>query len=209
LSRPTRADIAEEDVDMLRRQSSFRRAADAVVAAFTAFSEVQAIALFGSAAQPLPREVPRFRHYRRYGIETLHECKDVDLAAWVDRLDCLSELNRARSRAVTRLFADENIGVAHHQVDIFLFEPCGRRYLGRLCAFAQCPKDKVDCLTPGCGRVPLLKQHEDFVLDPEALSDHRAMALFDRAQGLLRRASDLPDTVPIPWARTPHQPPGS
>jgi hypothetical protein len=67
------------------------------------------------------------------------------------------------------------VGVAHHQVDVFLFEPGSDRYLGRLCTYAVCPKGKPECSTPGCGREPLLKQHDDFTFDPDALSEDRVV----------------------------------
>ncbi len=176
---------------MLARQAAFRRAADAITAAFMKAPEVRAVTLFGSVARPLTRNVPRFQPFRAFGIEILHECKDVDLAVWIDRLDTLAALNRARSRALGELFAGGGPGVAHHQADIFLFEPQTDHYLGRLCYFGQCPKGKSDCLTPGCGRAPFLKQHEDFALYPDALAPNRAVPLFDRATGLSRRAADL------------------
>jgi predicted nucleotidyltransferase len=78
--RPTRREIAEQDQSLLLRQQNFRHAADAVAAALAQFPEVRAIALFGSVARPLWREVPRFSDYRRHRIEVWHECKDVDLA---------------------------------------------------------------------------------------------------------------------------------
>src|ERR1700679_1659872 len=99
-SRPTRRQIEEEDARQLRRQRDFRSAADAVAAALAPFEEVAAIALFGSVARPLVREVPRFRPYRRLGIEVLHEAKDVDLAIWIDHTHRLRDLGRVRNRAV-------------------------------------------------------------------------------------------------------------
>ena len=59
---------------------------------FALFAEVQRVALFGSVARPLAREVPRFQSYRRLGIELLHECKDVDLAVWITDLAGLRDL---------------------------------------------------------------------------------------------------------------------
>jgi hypothetical protein len=106
---------------MAARQLGFRRAADAIAVDLAKVPAVRAIALFGSLARPLVREVPRFQPFRRHGIEILHECGDIDLAVAIDRLDNLSALNRARSRAVNDLFERSGIGVAHHQVDIFLF----------------------------------------------------------------------------------------
>jgi hypothetical protein len=181
---------------MLARQAAFRRAADAIAADLAKIPEVRAVALFGSLARPLAREVPRFQPFRRHGIEILHECGDIDIAIAIDRLDKLTALNRARNRAVIDLFKQSGIGVAHHQVDVFLFGEGWNDYLGRLCTFAQCPKGKIECLTPGCGREPFLKQHEGFVLEPGALAADRAVLLYERGSGFLSRASDL-DATPL------------
>jgi hypothetical protein len=97
---PTVREIAEQDAYLLQRQAEFRLAADAVAKAFAAFPEVAAVALFGSVALPLEREVPRFREYRRAGIEVWHECKDVDLAVWIDRIDNLEALAKAERQAL-------------------------------------------------------------------------------------------------------------
>ena len=198
-SKPTRREIAEQEGYLLKRQVEFRRAADAIAADLAKIPEVRAITLFGSLARPLVREVPRFQSYRRHGIEILHECKDIDLAITIDRLDHLAALNRARSRSVIDLFEHSGIGVAHHQVDIFLFGETWNDYLGRLCTYGQCPKGKVECLTPGCGRELFLRQHRDFVLEPDALAADRSVPLYERGSGLLRRASDLEATsIPDP-----------
>jgi predicted nucleotidyltransferase len=173
---------------MLARQETFRRAADAIAADLAKFAEVRAISLFGSVARVLEREVPRFQPFRRFGIEIYHECGDIDLAIRLVRLDNLAALNRARSRAVNDLYRESGIGVAHHQVDIFLFGESWADYLGRLCTYGQCPKGKVECLTPGCGREPFLKQHRDFVLNPDALAAGRAVVLYER-EGTRRGAT--------------------
>ncbi|MBA3811297.1 MAG: hypothetical protein H0X27_06575 [Caulobacteraceae bacterium] len=94
------------------------------------------------------------------------------------------------------MFSGGGPGVAHHHADIFLFEPGSDRYLGRLCGYAQCPKGKSDCLTPGCGLAPFLKQHEGFSLYLDALAPDRTVPLFDRAAGLLRLAADLDAGTP-------------
>ena len=185
MSRPTRRQVEEADQLQLRRHAEFRLAADLVAAALAKLPEVTAIALFGSVARPLWREVPRFQPFRRHGVEVLHECKDVDLAVWTDRLDGLRAFARARSDALKRLLAERNIGVAHHQVELFLFEPGSNAYLGRLCGFNACPKGHRDCDTPGCGRDPFLKQMEGFVLWPDALAEDRVVRLWDREQGWL------------------------
>jgi hypothetical protein len=191
--RPSRREIAEQDRHQLMRQAVFRRAADAVAAAFAAFAEVRAVTLFGSVARPLEHEVPRFQPFKRLGIEILHECRDVDLAVAIDGLDNLGALNRARSRAVTNLHPGGGPGVAHHQVDVFIFGIGWNDYLGRLCTYGQCPKGKGECLVPGCGRELFLKQHEGFVLRHDALAAARCMPLYERGHGILCRASDADD----------------
>ena len=64
-SRPTARAIAEQDSLQIRRQQDFRSAADAVADALAQFDEVEAIALFGSVARLLRRDVPRFQPFRR------------------------------------------------------------------------------------------------------------------------------------------------
>jgi hypothetical protein len=188
--KPSRREIAEEDRRQLKQQHDFRVAADAVAAALASFPEVEKIALFGSVARPLVREVPRFQPYRRLGIEVLHECSDVDLAVWLTRVDRLRDLGRARSKTTSRLFDSVGVGVAHHQVDVFLFAVSDGRYLGRLCTFASCPKGKPDCRVPGCGATAFLKQHEGFALAADALDN--AVILFDRRSGAQTTAVALP-----------------
>jgi len=164
-SRLSEEEVDGDDRNMLRRQEEFRLAAEAVAEAMSQLPQVERIVLFGSVAKPLKPEVPRFRKYRRARVEIFHECKDVDLAVWVNNLNHLRLLQKARSRALNELLASRGIGVAHHQVDVFLMEPGTDRYIGRLCIFAQCPKGKGKCRVEGCGEVPLVQQHEDFVCD--------------------------------------------
>jgi len=179
---PDDQEIAAENQAMLRRQSDFRTAAEQVARALSQFEEVQKIVLFGSVALPLEKEVPRFRRFRRTGIAVRHECSDVDLAVWVTRLDNLTDLRKARSRALNQLLAEKNIGVAHHQAEIFVMEPATDRYLGRLCCFNQCPKaGKAECLVPGCGEHLFLKRIPSFRLRHEALHPERTVVLFARA----------------------------
>ena len=177
---------------MLDRQAQFRLAADAVTAALAGVPEVEAVALIGSVARPLWREVPRFQPFRYWDIPIWHECKDVDLAVWLDRLDRLQTLNRARSLALHQLFKEKQIGVAHHQVEIFILQGEVNAYRGRLCSFSQCPKGKRECLVPGCGRDPFLQQHAGFTFWPDALAPDRIMPLYDRRRGILRRAAETP-----------------
>jgi len=174
-------DIASENARMLRRQREFRLAAEYVAGAFSALPEVMRVVLIGSVAVPLRKEMPRFREYRRAGVAIWHECADVDLAVWLSRLDRLNELRRARSRALNDLLAETEIGVAHHQVDVFVLEPATNRYLGRLCSFGACPKNKPECRVPGCGAAPFLRQHPDFSWRAESLDPRRTVILFERS----------------------------
>ena len=130
--------------------------------------------------------------YRRARVALWHECKDVDLALWLEHLGSLDRLRRAKARALRTLWDEASIGIASHQVDVFILEPVTDRYLGRLCDFNTCPKGKAECRAPGCGDVALLRQHEGFRWRPESLAERRAVRLFERTTGLQRRASDLP-----------------
>jgi hypothetical protein len=203
MPRVTRKQIAEQDGYSLRQHANFRLGADAVTAALAAFPQVAAIALIGSVARPLWRERSPFSPFRQQGIDILHYCKDVDLAVWLDQLDGLAALNRARGKSVQRLFAERNVGVAHHQVEIFIFRAGSNDYLGRLCTFSTCPKGKRECLVPGCGDTSLLRQDEGFVLWPSALQEDRIVRLYERGKGILQRAADLPqgDIAPVETAR--------
>ena len=172
-NRPSEQEIREQDQYMLRQQRNFRLAANAIADTFAQLPEVERVVLFGSVAVPLKREVPRFREFRRHGITVWHECKDVDLAVWLSDLDHLRNLQKARSHALNEVYQRQNVGVAHHQVEVLIMEPGTDNYLGQLCTFNRCPKDKLDCLVPGCGDVPFLKQHKGFVFSKDALAANR------------------------------------
>lgn len=161
-----------------------------MTARFVLFTEVQRVALFGSVARLLTREVPRFQPYRRLGIKLLHECRDVDLAVWLTDFAGLSDLERARNRAVSEVDSTAGPGVAHHQVDVFLLDYATDKYVGRLCWFESCPKGKPECRVPGCGEMQLLRQHEDFIFADNAVVD--AFVLFDRQSGSRSLATQLP-----------------
>ena len=184
------AGIEEQNQDLLRRYREFRIAADAVTTAWRAHSHVLAIALIGSVARDPWKEVPRFSPYRLARVELWHECKDLDLAIWLSNLSDLNALRRRSAAALRKLMERARIGVAAHQVDVFILEPETDRYLGRLCGFNACPKGKRECLVPGCGDVPFLRQHEDFAWSPDTLAPGRAVRLFDRASGTVAKAAD-------------------
>jgi len=165
-------DIDEQNEDMLRRQKIFRIAARFVADEFRKFAWVTQIAIIGSVAKPLCKEVPRFRDYRRRGIELWHECSDLDLAVWVTEPTMLNDLRKARTAALKSMYEKHpNImGVAHHQVEVFVIDASTDTYLGRLCTFGQCPKqDKRECKMPDCGKPLFLKRMEGFRFYPDAL----------------------------------------
>ena len=95
-------------------------------------------------------------------------------------LSDLRTLQRARGQAVNELFAETRIGVAHHQVEVFLMEPGTDRYLGRLCTFGECPKGKPECMVPGCGATKFLQLHQHFRWRPGNLNTDVSVLLFER-----------------------------
>ena len=178
---------------MLRQQREFRMAADVVTDAWIRFSEVRAVAVIGSVAKPLWKEVPRFREFRRSRIEVWHECADLDLALWLESQDRLAQLRRAAAVAL-REGRDKGTGmsISDHQLDMFLVEPGSNRYLGRLCKFSQCPKGKRECLVPGCGAIPFNRQFPEFTPHHDLLATAEDAMLYRRGAGRLRSALDLP-----------------
>jgi hypothetical protein len=197
-----RAEIEEQNRYLLRAQHDFRRAADIVTDALMAFEEVEAVAVIGSVAKPLWKEVPRFREFRRQGIEVWHECKDLDLALWISSQARLDELRRARDRALRVGFeSGTGPGTAPHQVEMFLIEPGTDKYLGRVCSFNACPKGKRDCLTPGCGAVPFNKRVEGFTPHADLLAGADQAMLYRRGEGRLRSALELPPPPQEPRKR--------
>ena len=106
--------IEQRNHALLRRYREFRRGADAVAAAWWAHPEVIAVSLIGSVARAPWKEVPRFGPYRRAWVALWHECKDVDLALWLEHLDSLDGLRRAKARALRTLWDKAAIGIASH-----------------------------------------------------------------------------------------------
>jgi transposase len=94
MARIYRREIDDDNHFLARRQREFRQAADALAEAWSAIEAVQRIALIGSVARPLWKELPRFGRYRRAGIELWHECKDLDLAIWLSGLAEAVGVNR-------------------------------------------------------------------------------------------------------------------
>ena len=179
---PDKQEIQDENRAMLHRQEQFHIAAKYVADRLGSIPEVQKIVLFGSVARPLDKEIPRFPGLRRLGVPIWHECRDIDLAVWVSDLNRFRALQKARSQALNNLLAEKGIGVAHHQVDIFVMEPATDCYLGRLCIFSSCPKGKNECLVPGCGEPRFLQRHEDFEFDLRNLNEATNIVLLDRCE---------------------------
>jgi hypothetical protein len=189
-----KAEINEQNQRMIRQQQEFRLAADIVAKAWTRFEEIEAIAVIGSLAKALWKEIPRFSDFRRAGIEVWHECKDVDLAVWISSQHRLGELRRASHLALRSAFeAGAAMSVPGNRLDVFLFQPGTNVYLGRLCDYNACPKGKRDCMVPGCGDIPFNKQHEDFSPEPNILAGADKAMLYRRGEGALMSALDLPE----------------
>ena len=193
---PSTDRLKQDNAHLLRTQRHFRRAADAITNAWCSFPQVVAIAVIGSVAKPLWKEVPRFAPYRRRGIPLWHECKDLDLALWLDDLTVLGELRRAKAAALRAEHeCQQDFGVADHQVDVFLFEPGSDAYLGRLCNFNRCPKSRPECAVPGCGATPFLRQFPEFEVDGDILAGVEGSMLYTRADGIRCSATDFPEAV--------------
>jgi len=188
-----KSEIDSQNQYLIRQQREYRLAADIVAAAWARFDEIQAIAVIGSLAKALWKEIPRFSDFRRERIEVWHECHDVDLAVWIDSQHRLGDLRRASHTALRKAYeAGAAMSVPGNLLDVFLFQPETDAYLGRLCGFSECPKGKLDCLTPGCGDIPFNKKHLDFTLEPSTLAGADKAMLYRRGQGVLMSAVDLP-----------------
>lgn len=192
-----RAEIDAQNRMMLERQRQFRVAADTVVDAWAAFPEVQAVAVIGSVAKALWKEVPRFTSFRRQRIEIWHESSDLDLALWLDSQERLGDLRRAAGQALRRAYElGTGAGIVTHQLDVFLFAAGSDQDLGRICDFSECPKGKLECLVPGCGAVPFNKRIAEFKPHADLLAPAAYSTLYERGIGRLRSAVDLPAVEP-------------
>jgi hypothetical protein len=188
-----RSEIEEQNRLLLRQQRQFRMAADVVTDALMDFPDIRAIAVIGSVAQKLWKEIPRFSEFRRARIEVWHECADLDLAVWLDSQNTLGAMRRALVQALNNAFkAGVDMSVTAHQVDVFLFEPDTDRYLGRLCHYNQCPKGKRNCLVPGCGMIPFNRVIDGFRPYADIVESVADTMLYERGRGRLRSALDLP-----------------
>ena len=145
-----RAKVDEQNRYLLQQQHDFRRAADIITDALMIFEEIEAIAVIGSVAKPLWKEIPRFSEFRRAGIEVWHECKDLDLAVWISSQHRLGAIRRARDVALRQACeAGTGPSTASHQAEIFLIEPGTDRHLGGM------PERQTPVQGPGLRRHPV------------------------------------------------------
>ncbi len=104
----------------------------------------------------------------------------------------LGSLRRAAALALRAAFeSGADTSVVSQQLDIFLIEPGSDRYLGRLCSFNACPKEKQECLVPGCGAIAFNKRIAGFSPRADLLEPARHAMLYQRGVGRLRSALDL------------------
>jgi hypothetical protein len=184
---PDAEDIAESNTRGLRRQCLYRWAAQSIAVAMNGLPEIRQVAAFGSVAQPLEMEVPRFGQYRRRGMETYHTCRDLDLAVWTADLGKLRDLKKAMQGGLSIAHDTEYGGVAHHQVDVHVFDAATGDYRGRLCIFKECPKGKRECLARGCGHQPFLQQFDGYRFNPARFAAEPKVILVDKASGFVVR----------------------
>jgi len=183
---PSSEDIYEQNGLLLRRQRLFRWAAQSVAVAVSEMPAVRKVAAFGAVARPLKMEVPRFSQFRRHRIEVFHECTDLDLAIWMNDFSDLKSVKKALGRGLGLVQDTPYGGVAHHQVDVHLFDASSGDYRGRLCNFGQCPKaGKRECRVPGCGDDPFLRQFAGYRFNPGRFARESRVVLFDRDDGFL------------------------
>jgi hypothetical protein len=174
-------EFEEDNLRNLKKHKDFRIAAKYVADLIKDVPEVVKIVLFGSVGLPLQKEYSRFRKYKRFGKEMYHECKDVDLAVWVNDFNCLKQILKTRNRSSLTLFDEKQIGIAHHQIEIFIFAPDNNQYIGRLCIFNECQKEgKKECRVPGCGEILFVKKIEGFTLYDDALAAEKSILLYQR-----------------------------
>ncbi len=181
---PAENELERHERYVANRRASLRRAAELVAGEFAAFPFVERVVLFGSVAEPVRQEPPRFRDLRALASSVSHDPNDVDLAVWVTDLSQLHLLRRAAGRAIGQHEKEIQIrfwpGVPHHQVDVFLLEPGTDRFRGNLCHFGQCPKGKRECEVAGCGAQPFLQLFPDFNFEGRGLRGPHAVVLFER-----------------------------
>lgn len=195
----TAGEIEEHNFMMLWRQKICRLTAEFVAAEAAKIPWVSKIVLMGSAAVPLKKEVPAFGRFHQSNIAVWRKCRDVDIALWVTECADVNPLRKARNRAITtaQQETDGGTNVPDHQIDMHLLEAGTDRFLGVLCAYAECPKGKPECLVPGCGAVAFLQQYADFAFDLAVIRPDRSRILFERKTLPAENPYNADDDVPF------------
>lgn len=177
---PSEVQIERINSQNLKRHANFKIAAEYVSSAFSEITTVRKIVLFGSVGTPPRTETLPTERLTGKGVEVYRACADIDIAVWIDSGKAIGELRTARVRALSLLLHEKGIGVAHHQVDVFLLYGFSGSYMGRLCIFGRCPARKYVCRVAGCGRTPFLRIHEGFVFKQDVFSGSEGICLFER-----------------------------
>ena len=163
MRRMRKAKIEEQNHYLLHQQHDFRRAADIVTDALMGFEEVEAVAVIGSVAKSLWKEIPRFREFRRERIEVWHECKDLDLAVWISSQLRLEALRRARAEhSICPLFrqdSDLSTGiVVERPSSIAIATRMVRDKVGQLGKFLVISGFRAGAASNPCGRALRARQ---------------------------------------------------
>ncbi|TAL39025.1 MAG: hypothetical protein EPN93_02825 [Spirochaetes bacterium] len=172
--------IEQENARRRTLQEHFRAAAEEIARAFAGIDSVVRIVLFGSVASELSKEVPADHRFAGSGPVFLHQCRDVDLAVWMDPNHPMKDLQRRRVEALRRLLELHAIGIPHHRVDVYILDGRDGSYRGRLCDFRKCPAGKFVCEIKDCGSIPFLRVHEGFVFDSGVFARRPHVVLLDR-----------------------------
>lgn len=177
----SRGEIKSEDLQLLRRQEDFRKAARALTAHLAGFPEVRKVVLFGSTALPLWKEVPRFSRFRHRRIKLYHECANIDLAVWMTDPAIAPAIRKCCGRVPNELVEQGvHLSLASHHYSVHLVDDASGRYLGMVCHYSQCPKQKPECRVPGCGEPKFVRILPWFKLKPARLNTHNSQILFQR-----------------------------
>ncbi len=198
VSNRSSAHLREQDQLALRKQARYREAAERIGYVASQVEWIDRLELFGSVAESLPRDKPRFRW--RDARFPLHEVANINLAVWVTDLSQLDVLRHLISDLLQLMSIEKPMepGVPHYAIDLFIMQAHDShyryRYRGRLCHYGKCPRmDKEACLTPGCGAQPFLLQLKNFEFNYLKVFDRNAVVLFDRES--------------VGWVEKPQYPP--
>lgn len=184
---PDADEIEENNARALRRQCLYRWAAQSIAIAMNSLPEIRKVAAFGWVAQRLKMEAPRSGHYRRLGIKTYHLCRDLYLAAWKADLGDLRGLKKALQGGISIVHDTGYGGVAHHQVDVHVFDAATGDYRGWLSIFREYPKGKRECLARGCGDQPFLQQSDGYRFNLAQFAAEPKVILADKESGFTVR----------------------